>query len=83
MAEADGTTYRALLLNDERTPMDFVVCVLERFFHTELDAARELMLRAHNEGSAECGTYSHEEATQLMDEVVAVARKHKHPLQCV
>ena len=75
--------YRVLLLNDEQTPMDFVVYILEKSFHMESHAARELMLRVHNQGSAECEIYSHEEATRLVDDVIAFARSYKHPLQCV
>jgi ATP-dependent Clp protease adaptor protein ClpS len=75
--------YRVLLLNDEQTPMVFVVSVLERFFHMTSDAACELMLRVHHKGSAVCGTYSHEEATRLVDDVTAFARSYRHPLQFV
>jgi ATP-dependent Clp protease adaptor protein ClpS len=71
------------LLNDEQTPMVFVVSVLEKFFHMTSDAACELMLRVHHEGSAECGTYSHQEATRLVDDVAAFARSYRHPLQFV
>ena len=66
MSEADRTPYRVLLLDDEQTPMEFVVYVLENFFDMEPDAARDRMLRIHNEGSAECGIYPHEEAVQLV-----------------
>ena len=83
MSEADKSPHRVLLLNDDQTPMDFVVHVLEQFFHVQSDAARELMLRVHNEGSAECGTYPRDEATKLVDDIVAFARSYKHPLQCV
>jgi ATP-dependent Clp protease adaptor protein ClpS len=72
-----------LLLNDEQTPMIFVVSVLQQFFQMTSDAAYELMLRVHHEGSAVCGTYSHEEATRLVDDVTAFARSNRHPLQCI
>jgi ATP-dependent Clp protease adaptor protein ClpS len=72
-----------LLLNDEQTPMDFVVYVLEQFFHMTPLVAHEHVRRAHTEGSAVCGTYSHEEATRLVDRVTTLARNCQHPLQCV
>lgn len=75
--------YRVLLLNDEQTPGIFVVSVLEQFFRMTPDAACEFMLRVHHDGSAVCGTYSHEEATRLVEEVTAFARSNQHPLQCV
>ena len=83
MPESKETEYRVMLVNDTETPMDFVVDVLQTFFHLEFYAATELMLRVHHEGSAECGVYSHEEAAQMVEEVVAFARANKHPLQCV
>ena len=83
MSEVNKTLHRVLLLNDDQTPMDFVAYVLEKFFHMRADAARELMLRVHNEGSADCGTYPHDEAAQLVADVVSFAREYKHPLQCV
>jgi ATP-dependent Clp protease adaptor protein ClpS len=83
MPEPKETEYRVLLVNDTETPMDFVVEVLQTLFHMEFFAATKLMLRIHHEGSAECGVYSHEEAGRLVKEVVAFARSHKHPLQCV
>jgi ATP-dependent Clp protease adaptor protein ClpS len=76
MSEPDR--YCVLLLNDEQTPMEFVVYILETFFHMTPLAAHELMMRIHHEGSAVCGTYSHEEATRLVDS----ARNCQHPLQC-
>ena len=83
MPESKETEYRVLLVNDTETPMDFVVDVLQTLFHLEFYAATKLMLRVHHEESAECGVYSHEEATQMVEEVVAFARANKHPLQCV
>jgi ATP-dependent Clp protease adaptor protein ClpS len=83
MPAAKETEYRVLLVNDTETPMDFVVDVLQTFSHLEFYPANELMLRVHHGVSAECGAYSHEEATRLVKEVTAFARAHKHPLQCV
>jgi ATP-dependent Clp protease adaptor protein ClpS len=62
--------------------MEFVVYVLEQFFDMEHEAARELMLRIHREGVAECGTYTYEEAQTKAAGVAAFAREHRHPLQC-
>jgi ATP-dependent Clp protease adaptor protein ClpS len=83
MPESKETEYRVLLVNDTETPMDFVVDVLQTLFHMEFFAATKLMLHVHHEGSAECGVYSHEEAARLVKDVVAFARAHKQPLQCV
>jgi len=73
--------YDVLLLNDDHTPMDFVVGVLERFFGMSNDEAITQMYRIHNEGKAVCGTYSREEAEKKVADVLAFAAKHKHPLQ--
>ena len=72
-----------LLLNDNDTPMIFVVIVLERFFGMSKDEAATLMHRIHDEGSAVCGTYRRDEAEKKVADVLAFAAKHKHPLQCV
>ena len=71
------------LLNDDRTPMDFVVGVLERFFGMSNNEAIRQMYRIHNEGKAIYGTYSHEEAERKVADVLAFAAKHKHPLRCI
>ena len=71
-------------MNDDYTPMDFVVDAIEKFFDMDIESARRLMLRVHNEGIAECGTYSDEEIAKAKAmQVVAFAREHLHPLQCV
>jgi ATP-dependent Clp protease adaptor protein ClpS len=75
--------YRVMLLNDDKTPMEFVVHVLERFFELDRHSAMRLMLRVHNEGIGECGSYPHAEADKRVAEVLAFAREHQHPLQCV
>jgi ATP-dependent Clp protease adaptor protein ClpS len=72
-----------LLLNDNYTPMMFVEIVLERFFGMSRDEAATLVLRIHNEGRAVCGTYRRDEAEKKVADVLAIAAKHKHPLQCV
>jgi ATP-dependent Clp protease adaptor protein ClpS len=63
--------------------MEFVVHVLEKFFHMKTAAAQELMLRVHDEGSGVCGVYPRDEAAKLVEAVLGFAREHDHPLQCV
>ena len=72
-----------VLLNDDQTPMEFVVVVLERFFGMTRLEAQSQMLHIHHEGRAICGTYPCEEAEKKVADVLAFAGKHKHPLQCV
>jgi hypothetical protein len=64
LGSSEGSTWSVLLLNDDYTPMDFVVDVIERFFDMDRESARHLMLRVHNEGTAECGIYPYEMAKQ-------------------
>ena len=71
------------LLNDDATPMEFVVVVLERFFGMSNLEARTHVLRIHTDGQAICGTYWCDEAEKKVADVLAFARKHKHPLQCL
>jgi ATP-dependent Clp protease adaptor protein ClpS len=75
--------YRVLLLNDDYTPMEFVVHVLERFFNKDRDAANQIMLHVHHHGVGECGVYTYEIAETKVTQVMDFARKHQHPLQCV
>jgi len=75
--------YRVLLLNDDYTPMEFVVHVLERFFSKDRDAANQIMLHVHHHGIGECGIYTYEVAETKVTQVMDFARKHHHPLQCV
>jgi ATP-dependent Clp protease adaptor protein ClpS len=72
-----------VLLNDDQTPMEFVVFVLERFFGMTRPEAQSQMLSIHYEGRAICGTYPYEEAEKKVADVLAFAGEHKHPLQCV
>jgi ATP-dependent Clp protease adaptor protein ClpS len=83
MSAAEDTQWNVLLLNDDTTPMDFVVDVIEQVFDIDLENARRLMLRIHNEGTVECGAYSQEIAEAKADQVMYLAREHRHPLQCV
>jgi ATP-dependent Clp protease adaptor protein ClpS len=75
--------YRVLILNDDYTPMEFVVHVLERFFSKDHEAATRIMLHVHHHGIGECGIYTYEVAETKVTQVMDFARKHQHPLQCV
>jgi ATP-dependent Clp protease adaptor protein ClpS len=75
--------YRVLLLNDDYTPMEFVVHVLERFFNKDQEAAHRIMMHVHQHGIGECGVYTYEVAETKVTQVMDFARKHQHPLQCV
>jgi ATP-dependent Clp protease adaptor protein ClpS len=75
--------YRVLLLNDDYTPMEFVVIVLERYFHKDHETAERIMLDVHQHGVGECGIYTYELAETKVMQVMDFSRKHQHPLQCV
>lgn len=75
--------YRVLLLNDDYTPMEFVVHVLMRFFNKDEEQATRIMLHVHHHGVGECGTYTFEIAETKVTQVMDFAREHQHPLQCV
>jgi len=75
--------YRVLILNDDYTPMEFVVHVLERFFQKDVEAATKIMLHVHHHGIGECGIFTYEIAETKVTQVMDFARKHQHPLQCV
>ena len=75
--------YRVLILNDDYTPMEFVVQVLEKFFQKDADAATQIMLHVHHHGIGECGIFTYEIAETKVTQVMDFARKHQHPLQCV
>ncbi|GKY86182.1 ATP-dependent Clp protease adapter protein ClpS [Sinisalibacter aestuarii] len=74
--------YKVLLLNDDFTPMEFVVMVLERFFGMNHAQAFELMLMVHKKGLAVVGVFSYEIAETKVTQVMELARQHQHPLQC-
>ena len=74
--------YKVLLLNDDYTPMEFVVIVLERFFGMTHAEAFEIMLTVHKKGLAVVGVFSHEVAETKVAQVMDYARRHQHPLQC-
>jgi ATP-dependent Clp protease adaptor protein ClpS len=77
------SVYRVLLLNDDYTPMEFVVHVIMRFFGKSQDDATRIMLHVHNHGVGECGVFTYEIAETKVTQVMDFARKNQHPLQCV
>mgnify|MGYP003574897892 FL=1 len=74
--------YKVLMLNDDYTPMEFVVHVLQRFFRMGLEDATRVMLHVHQRGVGICGTFSYEVAETKVSQVIDFAREHQHPLQC-
>lgn len=75
--------YKVLLLNDDFTPMDFVVVVLEKFFAMDRATAMRVMLSVHREGKGVCGVYPRDVAATKVEQVSAFARQNQHPLACV
>jgi ATP-dependent Clp protease adaptor protein ClpS len=75
--------YRVLLLNDDYTPMEFVVLVLRRYFNKGPEEATRIMLHVHHHGVGECGVFTYEIAETKVTQVMDYARKHQHPLQCI
>lgn len=75
--------YRVVLLNDDFTPMDFVVTILETIFRKTHEEAVQLMLEIHQKGAAVCGVFTRDVAETKVDQVIEVARVNEHPLQCV
>jgi ATP-dependent Clp protease adaptor protein ClpS len=74
--------YKVLILNDDYTPMEFVVHVLERFFSKAREEAVQIMLHVHRNGVGICGVYTFEVAETKVAQVIELARRHQHPLQC-
>jgi ATP-dependent Clp protease adaptor protein ClpS len=74
--------YRVLILNDDYTPMEFVVFVLERFFNKSREEATRIMLHVHQHGVGQCGVFTYEVAETKVAQVVDLARRNEHPLQC-
>jgi ATP-dependent Clp protease adaptor protein ClpS len=74
--------YKVLMLNDDYTPMEFVVHVLERFFAKNRDEATRIMMHVHRRGVGICGVYTYEVAETKVTQVMDFARQHQHPLQC-
>lgn len=75
--------FKVLLLNDDYTPMDFVVGVLQRFFGMDREKATRVMLAVHHDGKGLCGIYPRDVATTKVEQVSGFARQHQHPLACV
>lgn len=75
--------YQVVMLNDDYTPMEFVVVVIQEFFGKDLEAATQIMLKIHLDGKAVCGVYSRDVAATKVDQVLDAAHKAGHPLQCV
>ncbi len=74
--------YQVLMLNDDYTPMEFVVMMLQQYFQRDLESATLIMLKIHHEGRAVCGVYPKDVAATKVELVVAAARRVGHPLQC-
>ena len=74
---------QVLMLNDDFTPMEFVVMVLQEFFSKDRESATQIMLKIHLDGKGVCGVYSKDVAATKVDQVLEAARKSGHPLQCV
>ena len=74
--------YKVLMLNDDYTPMEFVVHVLERFFGKSQQEATQIMLHVHRRGVGICGVFTFEVAETKVNQVIYYARRHQHPLQC-
>ena len=75
--------YQVVMLNDDYTPMEFVIHVLERYFHKTRDEATGIMLNVHHEGAGVGGVYTYEVAETKVMQVMEFSRQHQHPLQCV
>ena len=75
--------YRVLLLNDDYTPMEFVIVVLQSIFNKNPEEATQIMLHVHNHGVGECGVFTYEVAETKVAQVMDNARKNQHPLQCI
>ncbi|MGX7896551.1 ATP-dependent Clp protease adapter ClpS [Tsuneonella sp. HG222] len=74
--------YKVLMLNDDYTPMEFVVLVLKRFFRMDLEQATRVMLHVHQRGVGVCGVFPYEVAETKVNQVMDFARQNQHPLQC-
>jgi ATP-dependent Clp protease adaptor protein ClpS len=75
--------FKVMLLNDDYTPMEFVVVVLQTFFSLSREQATQVMLKVHREGMGVCGVYPRDVASTKVEQVGSFARQHQHPLQCV
>ncbi len=74
--------YKVILLNDDYTPMDFVVVILQRFFHKNREEATHIMLHVHQKGIGICGLFTREVAETKVRQVLDFSQEHRHPLKC-
>ena len=74
--------YRVILLNDDYTPMEFVIMILEKIFNKKQEEATQIMLHVHKNGVGVCGTFTYEVAESKCKSVIDLAKKNEHPLQC-
>lgn len=75
--------YQVVMLNDDFTPMEFVVMVLQEYFRLDMDAATQIMLKIHHDGRGVCGVFTKDVAATKVELVLAAARRSGHPLQCI
>jgi ATP-dependent Clp protease adaptor protein ClpS len=75
--------YQVVMLNDDYTPMEFVVVVIQEYFNKDLETATQIMLKIHLDGKGVCGVYTKDVAATKVDQVLDAAHKAGHPLQCV
>jgi len=75
--------FKVVLLNDDYTPMDFVVVILQKFFSLSREQATQVMLKVHKDGAGVCGVYPRDVAASKVEQVTAYARQHQHPLRCM
>ena len=75
--------YQVVLLNDDYTPMEFVVMILQEYFNRDLETATQIMLKIHHDGRGVCGVYTKDVAATKVELVLAAARRGGHPLQCI
>lgn len=76
------TMYKVIMLNDDYTPMEFVILVLERYFSKNYEEASRIMLHVHQKGVGVCGVFTYEVAETKVQQVMDLAQQHQHPLQC-
>ncbi|NDY92621.1 ATP-dependent Clp protease adapter ClpS [Ideonella livida] len=75
--------FQVVMINDDYTPMEFVVMVLQEYFRMDIEKATQVMLQIHHEGRAVCGVFSRDIAATKVELVLAAARRSGHPLQCI
>ena len=75
--------YKVLMLNDDYTPMEFVVHILEQYFSRSHEEATQIMLHVHQKGVSVCGVYTYEVAETKVNQTMELAQQHQHPLQCI